>query len=164
MAFSDDRVITINRANRMAMLLIAAVAACATHPRAGDETSTAGKYPRRRPGCHLEIFYTPAPRGIAAWDDLGVAQVGCQIDTPQPQCLRRLMEEACRMGGDILYNVPEKPLRPSDQVLMYRAQVAHTLVKDGKPDEGPPPIEPDAGPVEPLVPKAIPTADAGAGG
>jgi hypothetical protein len=31
------------------------------------------------------------------------------------------------MGGDIVYDWPKKPLRPTEQALLFRAQVAHSL-------------------------------------
>src|SRR5262245_38703560 len=95
--------------NRVALLLIGAVAACATAPRSDDEGPAATKYPRRPSNCKLAVFHTPAP-GVPAWDDLGVAEVGCYLDVGVQQCMQKLKAEACRLGGDILYNVPEKPL------------------------------------------------------
>jgi hypothetical protein len=118
-------------------------------------------------GCKLILFDGPAPK-LPAWDDLGVAEVGCHIDTPGPTCKQRLRAEACRMGGDVIYNMPKKALRPSDQVIVLRAQVAHTRgnVKEANA-EPPPPSDADAGaaPIEPL-PHATPApgaTDAGGG-
>ena len=59
------------------------------------------------------------------------------------------------MGGDLIYNVPRKPYRPKDQVVIYRAQVAHSTrklpTKTEDPDL-PPPASPEeaAGPIVPL--------------
>jgi hypothetical protein len=55
-----------------------------------------------------------------------VAEAACNINESTSECVRLLRAEACRMGGDIVYNVPRKPLRPRDQVLLYRGQVAHS--------------------------------------
>jgi hypothetical protein len=158
MAFSSKNVVV--------SLLHATAAACATapHPDSDESGATAGKYPRRPANCKLQVFHSPAP-GVAAWDDLGVAEVGCYLDVGVQQCMQRLKEEACRMGGDIIYNVPNKPARPKDQVLVYRAQVAHTRSSDKKGVEEPPPPEQDAGPIEPLVlpPAAASQADGGNG-
>jgi hypothetical protein len=113
------------------------------------------RYPRRGAGCELAIYHTPVP-GVPAWDDLGVAEVACHISDPAAECLRRLRNESCRMGGDIIYNVPRQPLRPRDQVLVYRGQVAHTragaaATKTEDADLPPPAsAEESAGPVVPL--------------
>jgi hypothetical protein len=141
----------------LARLLAAAAllaSGCASTPRA---------YPPRAPRCALLEFRAAAP-GLAAWDDIGVAQVACHIDVPPPQCMQRLRAEACRMGGDILYNVPTRPLRPQDQVFIYRAQVAHTRGKGITAPEPSPLPEDSAGPVVPLVVPAPREADAGASG
>src|SRR5262245_60308728 len=100
------------------------------------------KYPRRRPGCDLTL-YRGLPAG--AWDDIGLAEVGCYLDESEIACLGRLRTEACRMGGDIIYNVPKSALRPIERGMVYRAMVAHT--RDAKThDEAPAaPESPDAG-------------------
>ena len=113
------------------------------------------RYPRRAAGCELAIYYTAVP-GVPAWDDLGIVEIACHISDPAAECLRRLRNEACQMGGDIIYNVPRQPLRPRDQVLVYRGQVAHSRagVPSIKADDAdmPPPAsaEESAGPVVPL--------------
>lgn len=153
------------------LLISTAVTACATasgsDPAAGGGASP--HYPRRAPGCQLSMFYTAVP-GVPAWDDLGVAEANCHISDSQTECLRLLRAEACRMGGDIIYNVPRRPYRPRDQVVQYRAQVAHTRgkpveVKTEDPDLPPPASsEESAGPVMPLpsgnAPPAEPEPDA----
>ena len=113
-------------------------------------------YPRRAPGCTLSVHH--ALPDVAVWDDIGVAQVDCYLDESEIACLGRLRAEACRMGGDILYNVPAKASRPVERGMVYRAQVAHTRAAKTR-DEGP---EPDAGagPVVPLPAAAAPAARA----
>ena len=112
------------------------------------------RYPRRASGCDLAIYYSPVP-GVAVWDDLGVAEAACHISDPVAECLRRLKAEACQLGGDMIYNVPRKPLRPRDQVLLYRGQVAHTRAGAPKKFEDPDlpsaaSAEESAGPIVPL--------------
>ncbi len=131
-------------------------ASCASvaGPPAQDATASQGRYPRRASGCELAIYYTAVP-GVPAWDDLGVAEAACHINDPVAECLRRLRSEACQLGGDILYNVPRQPLRPRDQVLVYRAQVAHSRSRAAQKVEDPdlpPPASAEelAAPVVPL--------------
>jgi hypothetical protein len=130
-------------------LLIALVAACSLAAACSGSSGREARYPRRRPGCELAV-YNGLPTG--GWDDIGVAEVGCYIDESEIACLGRLRAEACRMGGDIIYNVPKRALRPVERGMIYRAMVAHT--RDAKKtDDGPAP-SPDAGsgPIEPLLP------------
>jgi hypothetical protein len=111
------------------------------------------RFPRRAPGCPLTV-YNGLPAG--AWDDIGVVEVGCYLDESEIACLGRLRTEACRMGGDIIYNVPKRALRPLERGMIYRAMVAHS--RDAKTHDEPhdaAPAAPDAGsaPIM-LLPKA----------
>ena len=117
------------------------VAACSGSP-ARDP-----RYPRRAPGCALSVH-----RGlpdVPVWDDLGVAKVDCYLDESEIACLGRLRTEACRMGGDIIYNMPKKALRPVERGMVYRAQVAHTRAAKTT-DDAPIPADAGSGPIEPL--------------
>jgi hypothetical protein len=121
------------------------------------------RYPRRPPGCALQIF-NGLPE-MKVWDDIGLLQVDCYLDESEVTCLNQLRTEACRMGGDIVYNVPRKALRPIERGMIYRAQVAHTR-EAKKADEAPAPAATDAGgaPIEPLLPAATATPPAPDGG
>jgi len=123
------------------------------------------QYPPRAPGCKLAMTGASTP-GVAAWDDLGVAEVPCHISTAIAQCMSQLRAQACRMGGDLLYNIPARPLRPRDEILLFRGQVAHTRAGDAgaakkeKADEEP---APDNGPVVPIGSRPPATSDGGSG-
>jgi len=141
-------------------LVRAAIMTLALHGCAAAPTAP-GKYPRRGPGCEIALYRTAVP-GAAAWDDLGIAEVACHVSSSLSQCMQLLKAEGCRMGGDMIYNIPREPLRPQDQVMVYRGQVAHTL--PGKPhkesdelDLPPPASKEEAnGPVVPLTGRAAP--------
>ena len=109
-------------------------------------SSSAPRYPRRPPGCALAIYHQ-LPAG--AWDDIGLAEVDCYIDEGEIACLSRLRTAACKMGGDIIYNVPKKALRPYERAMVYRAMVAHTREKQKKEEDAPAP-DAGSGPVVPL--------------
>ena len=141
-------------------------AACRTAgaPAPEGASEAPGKYPRRAAGCDIAIYHTSVP-GAQVWDDLGIAEVGCHVSMPMGQCLAMLKAEGCRLGGDMLYNVPRTPLRPSDQVMVMRGQVAHT--RPGKvakkEDEDMPPPASATEQAQPVVPLS-PVPDAGAAG
>jgi hypothetical protein len=137
---------------------------CATAP----PNPNAGKYPPRGANCKVLVF-RDAP-GVKEWDDLGIAHVDCPLDVGAVQCLKKLRGEACRMGGDILYDVPKKPLRPTDQGMVYAGHVAHSKVKPeeaGKDEEAAAGGENEnpsfdaSGPVEPIVPATAAARDGG---
>lgn len=57
------------------------------------------------------------------------------------------------MGGDILYDVPDSPMRPTEQGVVYRGRVAHSR---------PPPLqlpsrEVAAAPLPPALPLSVPS-------
>jgi hypothetical protein len=143
------------RRSLFALALVVVAAACSGSP-ARDP-----RYPRRRPGCALAVHH--GLPDVPVWDDLGVARVDCYLDESEIACLDRLRIEACRMGGDIIYNVPMKAHRPVERGMIYRAQVAHTRAAKAK-DAGPAPADAGSGPVVPLpktteaVPDAAPKA------
>jgi hypothetical protein len=128
---------------------------CASGPRGVEPTPGAPNYPPRPPGCKVALFNAAAPP-VPAWDDLGTAEVICYVDVPEPQCLQRLRAEVCRRGGDLVYDVPAKPLRPTDQGMVFRGKVAHTREHkaDQPPDVPPPPMSAPGEPITPL-PRAI---------
>jgi hypothetical protein len=157
---------TLRKTPRLAssILLGGLLALCAC---AATSASTR-KYPARRPGCKLAVYATAAPP-LAAWDDIGIAQIGCYLDEGETACLHRLRTEACRMGGDIIYNVPARASRPGEREMTMRAQVAHTrAAAPGKTEEAPPPaasnepIVPIGSPVPPPPPPSAPAPDGGA--
>ena len=111
------------------------------------------RYPRRPPGCALKVYHAPIPE-VPAWDDIGPTEVSCYLDEGESVCLHRLRTEACRMGGDIIYNVPKRAYRPTERAMVYRGQVAHTRERpakegDDKPAEAPA-ADTAAGPIDPL--------------
>ena len=144
--------------------LALAVALAVTISCATTSNPNAAKYPPRPGGCKIRVFHTPAP-DVKEWDDLGVAHVDCPLDVGTVQCLRKLRMDACRMGGDILYDVPKKPLRPTEQGMVYTGHVAHTkerpedAAKDNA-EAGTGELEQQeaesSGPVQPIEPIASP--------
>ncbi len=159
------------RAPRLNGLLIPLAAGCLAAVAltcATTENPNAAKYPRRPHGCRVHVYDTPVP-GVRDWDDLGIARVECPLDVGRVQCLAKLREEACRMGGDLLYDVPRKGSRPGEQAMVFMGHVAHTRA----PEAGAPAAEDTAdggegagetgfdrsSPVEPLA--ASPPPDAG---
>jgi len=138
------------RRNLFAFALVTAVAAGACSSPSGGNA----RYPRRPPGCQLQI-YNGLPE-VKLYDDIGMVQADCYLDESEVVCLSRLRTEACRMGGDIVYNVPKKAARPVERGMVYRAKVAHTRAAKKQDDAGAP-AEPSSGLVEPLQTAPAPT-------
>jgi hypothetical protein len=142
--------------SRLSLLALALTAiACSGSPGGNP------RYPRRPPGCALQL-YNGLPE-VKVYDDIGMVQVDCYLDESEVVCLSRLRTEACRMGGDIVYNVPKKAARPVERGMVYRAQVAHTRDAQ-KPDNASAPAGTSTGPVEPLAAPGIAPGPAAADG
>jgi hypothetical protein len=146
-------------------LALAPVLALALAATCSGSSARDPRYPRRSPGCALSM-HRGLPE-VAAWDDIGIARVDCYLDESEIACLGRLKTEACRMGGDILYDVPVKASRPVERGMIYRARVAHTRPARNK-DEAAAAADAGSGPVVPLPapppPIAAPPATVDAGG
>jgi hypothetical protein len=160
----------------MVARLVVALALLSTLTCAG--TKGERRYPRRPASCKLAIYNAPIPEAVA-WDDIGVIEVGCYLDESEVTCLHRLRSEACRMGGDMVYGVPKRALRPTERAMVFRGMVAHTREAPPKQDddkpaddkhaEAPHPADAGASPIVPLplaAPEVMvaPRADGGTDG
>jgi hypothetical protein len=150
---------TSRRASTIAAFTILAALAAAT---CATGSASNPKYPRRPPRCPIRIIHTSTP-DVPTWDDIGMAEVGCYIDDGPGTCLQRLREEGCRMGGDMIYDVPKRPSRPNERALVFRGHVAHTRAADKRDGGAEEPAEAASGPVVPLgrVPEPPAPVDAG---
>ncbi len=131
---------------------------------ARTQNPNAAKYPPRGRRCSVHVYSDPVP-GVKEWDDLGVARVECPLDVGRVQCLARLREAACQLGGDLLYDVPKRGARPGEQAMVFMGHVAHTRVStnggdsdDEGPDAGNEGIIDHTSPVELLAPGLTPDA------
>ena len=155
---------------RLFVLVVAGALAVVTLTCATTQNPNAAKYPPRGRRCHVSVYDTPTP-GVKEWDDLGVARVECPLDVGRVQCMARLREAACRMGGDLLYDVPRKGSRPGEQAMVFMGHVAHTRLSsdagaaagDEGADAGAESAFDTTSPVEPLNATAPVTVPADAG-
>ena len=70
----------------------------------GDERPS--RYPPREPGCAVEIFYgAPTSRTV----NIGPVSASCTEDVSDQDCLRTLKDQVCKLGGDVVWGVDEKP-------------------------------------------------------
>jgi hypothetical protein len=54
------------------------------------------------------------------------------------------------MGGDMIYDVPKRPGRPTERALVYVGHVAHTKTTAKPNDQTPEPSDAGSGPVVPI--------------
>lgn len=87
-------------------------------------SSTEGKFPKREAGCDVALFRAGAmpPKS----ENIGTVSAICSLETTSDaECIRELQDQACRLGGDIVWAVPEKP-SVVDGKNRYTGRVAHT--------------------------------------
>lgn len=80
------------------------------------------RYPVRAEGCAVEL-YPDAP--LVQTDNLGAVSASCADSVADQDCMRTLKDEACKLGGDVVWGVPEKP-KEKDGRKYWSGRAAHT--------------------------------------
>jgi hypothetical protein len=81
------------------VLLVTGAAACG-----GPEKPS--KYPKRPEGCEIQVF--PASPAVPT-DNIGPVTAICGDDISNDACLRELKDQACKLGGDVVWGVSDQP-------------------------------------------------------
>jgi hypothetical protein len=100
------------------LLLVAAVSC------GGGAPKTDARYPPRPAGCDVQLF-----RGkikSIPYDDIGRVDAICGNDIGLEECLKELKNQTCKLGGDLVYDVPDEPEKPSPDKIRVTGRVAHT--------------------------------------
>ena len=103
-----------------ALAVVALLASC------GGGSKGDSRYPARPDNCDVKVF-----RGKVAgitYDDIGHVDAICGSDLGPAACLDELKRQTCKLGGDIVYDVPDEPDKPSPDKLRYTGRVAHTRI------------------------------------
>lgn len=91
-----------------AVVLVTVLCGCVT----SESTRTGPVVPPRPMGCEVKVF--PASDPDYPVEDLGTAhQWSCANRTT---CIARLMDDACKMGGDTLYKLKDGPVTTHHEV------------------------------------------------
>jgi hypothetical protein len=98
------------------MLILPALVACGG-PKAPDP-----RYPARPEGCDVKLFHE---HPTMATDNLGPVMASCSPDVADGGCVRQLEDETCKLGGDVVWGVPDKPTRDEGKNLWF-GRAAHT--------------------------------------
>jgi hypothetical protein len=65
-----------------------------------------GKYPKQPEGCAVQVFPENPPMPT---DNIGPVNAICGADISDADCLRTLQDQACKLGGDVVWGVPDQP-------------------------------------------------------
>jgi hypothetical protein len=101
-----------------APLALILTSGCASSP------STPSAYPAREEGCDVQVFQD-AP--TIATENIGPVSAVCGDDIGDDECLRELKDQTCKLGGDVVWGVADKPT-VSGGKKRYSGRAAHTAV------------------------------------
>jgi hypothetical protein len=90
----------------------------------GDPKPVDARYPPRAVGCDVQVFADVPPMQT---DNLGPVSANCAEDIAKDDCLRTLKDQACKMGGDIVWGVAEPEKKNGRS--FYSGRAAHTKAK-----------------------------------
>ena len=79
----------------------------------------APSFPASQPGCEVTLYRGGLPDGVRV-DELGDVAASCGKDAADSDCIRALQDEVCKLGGDVVYEVPKSPEPESETMLRYR--------------------------------------------
>jgi hypothetical protein len=100
----------------------------------GGGTPVDARYPPRPEGCDVKIFHdTPD----VPTHNLGPVRSSCGDDVSDADCIRALLDEVCKLGGDVVWGVPEQPTK-GDGHSHWSGRAAHRRVPRAPGDGGAP--------------------------
>src|SRR5262245_6893859 len=88
----------------------------------GGGVKTDSRYPPRPEGCAVQLFrgkVTSMP-----YDDIGRVDAICGNDIGPESCLVELKNQTCKLGGDLVYDVPDEPSKPSPDKVRFTGRAA----------------------------------------
>ena len=110
---------------RAAIVALLSLAAC------GGSAKTDSRYPERPKGCAVQVFHGKVA-GIK-YDDIGRVDAICGTDLGEAACIAELKDQTCKLGGDIVYDVPDDPEKPSPDKVKFTGRAAHTRAESAAP-------------------------------
>ena len=86
------------------------------------------KYPARAENCDVGVYQAPPS---AAIENIGMVYAMCDERIGRTECEAQLKAETCKLGGDVVWDVPEQPTRV-DGKMRLSGHAAHTRSPDAK--------------------------------
>lgn len=81
-----------------------------------------GQYPPRPEGCDVKVFPEAPP---VMTDNIGPVMATCGDDVKDDDCMRTLKDQACKLGGDIVWGVSDVPSNVQGKK-QFSGRVAHS--------------------------------------
>jgi hypothetical protein len=103
---------------RAAIIAVVGLVSC------GGGAKTDSRYPARPDGCDVKVFHGKVA-GMQ-YDNIGHVDAICGSDLGDAACIAELKNQTCKLGGDIVYDVPDDPEKPSPDKVKFTGRAAHT--------------------------------------
>ena len=87
------------------------------------------QYPARPEGCDIKVF--PENPNIQT-DNIGPVTATCAENVTNDDCMRTLKDQACKLGGDIVWGVSDVPSSVAGKK-RFAGRAAHTKTPGGAP-------------------------------
>ncbi|MET0594218.1 MAG: hypothetical protein ABW133_16065 [Polyangiaceae bacterium] len=110
---------------RAAIIAVLTLASC------GGSAKTDSRYPERPKGCAVQVFHGKVV-GIQ-YDGIGHVDAICGSDLGEAACIAELKDQTCKLGGDLVYDVPDDPEKPSPDKIKFTGRAAHTRAASPAP-------------------------------
>jgi hypothetical protein len=81
------------------------------------------KWPARAEGCQVLVF---REKPTMKSENIGGVRVRCDDFVARDACLRTMLDEVCKLGGDVVWGVDPEPEHIDDKVF-WRGRAAHSL-------------------------------------
>ena len=88
----------------------------------GEPKSPDSRYPVRPENCEVQLFHESPPMQT---DSLGTVTSTCGDDISDEDCLRTLKNETCKLGGDVVWGVPDAPQLDQAGKKHFNGRAAH---------------------------------------
>ncbi|PIE06054.1 MAG: hypothetical protein CSA75_01520 [Sorangium cellulosum] len=82
-------------------------------------------------GCQVTVYRGAMPEPITV-TVLGDVAASCGKHDADSDCIRALQDEVCKLGGNVVFEVPEKAERETEMTLRYTG-VAGAISEDTSP-------------------------------
>jgi hypothetical protein len=102
------------------LVSIVLLVACGSSPPAASDA----KYPPRPEGCEVKIYPEAPPPGEAT-ENIGPVTATCAENVTNEDCLRTLKDQACKLGGDVVWGVDPNPSNVAGKK-RFAGRAAHT--------------------------------------
>jgi len=108
----------VTRAGWLSLSLVAAVlSGCG-----GTPSKSPSLFPPRPEGCEVHLFHDSPD---APTTNIGPVRARCGLDVADADCVRTLEDQVCKLGGDIVWGVSDKPQVEGDKNY-WQGRAAHS--------------------------------------